>query len=56
MGKMWGEFILSTLPVEERLKGLGPEERLKGLRPEERLKGLKPEVIEAYLRKIAKNN
>jgi len=56
MGKMWGEFILSTLPVEERLKGLRPEEVLSTFRPEERLKGLKPKVIEAYLRKIAKNN
>ncbi len=43
MGKMWGDLILSSLPLEERLKGLKPEDRLRGLKPEE---------IEAYLRKI----
>ncbi|MGE0086095.1 MAG: hypothetical protein AB7S75_16940 [Desulfococcaceae bacterium] len=49
------EERLKGLGPEERLKGLGPEERLKGLDPEERLKGLSAEEIEAYLRKIRKN-
>ncbi len=26
MEKMWGDLILSSLPLEERLKGLEPEE------------------------------
>ncbi len=47
MGKKWGDLYLRSLPPEERLKGLGPEERLKGLSAEE---------IEAYLRKLKKNN
>jgi hypothetical protein len=41
--QMWGDVYLSTIPLEERLKGLKPEERLMGLKPEERLMGLKPE-------------
>ena len=56
MGKEWGDLYLSSLPPEERLKGLGPEERLKGLGPEEILKCLSAEEIEAYLRKLKKNN
>jgi hypothetical protein len=52
IGKMWGsslftpeEFkdLLSTVPLEERLKGLKPEEQLMGLTLEERFIGLKPE-------------
>ena len=42
-GKMWGDVLLPTIPVEERLKGLKPEERLMGLKPEERFIGLNPE-------------
>ena len=42
-GKMWGDGLLPTIPVEERLKGLKPEERLMGLKPEERFIGLNPE-------------
>ncbi len=45
MGKMWGDFILSSLP---------PEDRLKGLKTEDLLRGLKPEEIEAYLLKVKK--
>ncbi|QTA93618.1 hypothetical protein [Desulfonema magnum] len=63
MGKIWGDIYLSTLPPEERLKGLGPEERLRGLGPkelvravgiEELLKGMSVKEIEAYLRKRKK--
>ena len=65
MGKMWADLILSGMSVEERLRGLGPEEILSRYKPEEvlsrykaedRLKGLSAEEIEAYLRKIRKNN
>ncbi len=64
-GKMWGDVLLPTLSVEERLKGLKPEERLKGLKPEERFIGLKPEQrfaglsideIETYLEQLKKQN
>ena len=64
-GKMLGDLYLKSLPPEERLKGLGaeevlknfkPEEVLKNFKPEERLKGLSAEEIEAYLRKLKKNN
>lgn len=51
-GKLWGDFILKHISIEERLKGLSPEEILKGLSPEERLKGLSVQEIEAYLRKL----
>ena len=34
------EALISTIPLEERLKGLTLEERLKGLTLEERLQGL----------------
>jgi hypothetical protein len=48
------EALISTMPLEERLKGLTLEERLQlkgltleerfiGLKPEERVRGLKPE-------------
>ncbi len=52
MGKMWGDLILSSLPLEERLKGLKPEEMLSQYKTEEVLAQYKPEEIEAYLRKI----
>ena len=51
-GKMWGDVLLPTIPLEERLKGLKPEERLVGVnptdvmnyfKPEQRLAGMKPE-------------
>ncbi|MDM8541296.1 hypothetical protein QUF90_09425 [Desulfococcaceae bacterium HSG9] len=42
-GKLWGDFFLKNISVEERLKGLKPEERLKGMSVQE---------IEAYLRKL----
>jgi hypothetical protein len=45
MGKMWGDWYLSELSVEQRLAGLAPAERLRGLKPEERLRGLKPQEV-----------
>ncbi len=48
------EDLLKRLKPEDRLKGLKAEERLKGLKTEERFKGLSTEEIEAYLRKIKK--
>jgi hypothetical protein len=58
MGKMWGDVILPTLPIEKRLAGINstevmnyfkPEERLVGMKPEERFAGMSIEEIEAYL-------
>ena len=51
-GKIFGEFCLSNLSVEERLKGLKPEDCFKFFKPEERLKGLSIKEIEAYIRKL----
>lgn len=49
------QAFLDQLPVEQRLRGLGPEERLRGLEPEERLRGLGPEELhklQEYLKKL----
>ncbi len=45
MGKMWGDLILSSLPLEERLKGLKPEEVLSQYKTEEVLAQYKPEEV-----------
>ncbi len=34
-GKEWIDHVWSLMPVEERLKGLGPEELIAGLSPEQ---------------------
>ncbi len=61
MGEMWGtnlftpeEFkrLLSTIPAEERLKGLKTEERFIGLKPEERLAGLSLSEMEELEKKL----
>lgn len=49
MGQMWGDFVLSNLTPEERLKGLGPEQILKYLQSE-----YSPEIIEKHLREMKK--
>ncbi len=53
-GKMWGEALLPTIPVEERLKSLKPEERLMGLKAEELLAGLPFSEIEELEKGIKK--
>jgi len=49
-GKMWGDVLLPTIPLEERLKGLKPEERLMGLKPEERFAGINPTDVMNYFK------
>ena len=65
IGQMWGDVYLHNLPPEKRVAGLKPEERVAGLKPEERVAGLKleevfssynPEEIEAYLKKLKRQN
>ena len=60
-GKMWGDVLLPTIPLEERLKGLKPEERLVGInptdvmsyfKPEERLAGLSMAELEKQIKKL----
>jgi hypothetical protein len=53
-GKIWGEKLIATLPVEKRLAGVKPEEILRYYKPEDLFASLKPEEIEQYLRKIKK--
>ncbi len=48
MGKMWGDWFLSTLTPAERLIGLKPAERLTGLKPEEL------DEIEKLIKKLRK--
>lgn len=50
------EDVLKNFRPEDVLKNFRPEERLKGLGPEDILKCLSAEDIEAYWRKIKKNN
>ncbi len=50
------EDFLERFDTEEILSKFKPEEVLSRYKPEERLSGLKPDEIEAYLRKIIKNN
>ena len=49
-GKMWGDVLLPTIPLEERLKGLKPEERLMGLKPKERFAGINPTDVMNYFK------
>ena len=54
MGKMWGDTYLSTLPPEERLRGLEPGNIVKVIGLKKLLKGMSVKEIEAYLRKRKK--
>jgi uncharacterized protein (DUF1330 family) len=63
-GKMWGDVLLPTIPVEQRLAGVNPtdvmnyfkpEQLLAGLKPKERLAGLSRseiEELEAQIKKL----
>ena len=52
VGKEWVDHLMSVLPAEERLKGLGPKERLEGLGLDERLEGLTPEQLKTLKEKL----
>ncbi len=65
IAKIFGEHILSSLPINEVLSRYKPEDRVKGLKPQDRVKGLelqdlligrKPEEIQAFLDQLEKKN
>ncbi len=65
IARIFGEHILSSLPINEVLSRYKPEERVKGLAPRDRVKGLelqdllvgrKPEEIRAFLDQLEKKN
>ncbi len=60
-GKMWGDVLLSTIPLEKRLAGISPEQRLAGINPSDvvsyiKQAGLSTEEIEAYLEQLKKQS
>jgi hypothetical protein len=42
-GKMWGDVLLPTIPVEQRLAGVNPSDVMNYFKPEQLLAGIPPE-------------
>ncbi len=52
MGRIFGEHLLSSMPLEKKMKGIKPKEILSMYKPEEILSIFEPEELQRFLDKL----